>query len=309
MMAEFHFMRPGWLLAFLPLLFLFWALWRKTPAMQAWQEICDSHLLTRLMQQGGKNTRTFALLSLIGSACFMVVSLAGPSWSRLPVPTFKPVEPRVILLDMSETMLHNDLPPNRLERAKFKLHDLFQDKRSGQFGLIVYSGEPFIVSPLTDDAQTIDALLASLTADVMPVEGQQLDTALREADKLITQAGFNQGDILVLTGTAPSPEAVGVARDLLKKGTRTSIIPITNTAVPAPFKELAAAGQGILIPFADTSNDIEEWLAFTKRKQKFTADANNDIPVWKDNGRWFLIPALLCLLPAFRRGWLQRFYA
>lgn len=275
--------------------------------MQAWSEVCDRHLLTHLMQAKEHSKRRFSLAWLLASALLMIMSLAGPTWSRLPVPTYQQILPRVLVLDMSDAMLANDLSPDRLSRAKFKLHDLLMRHDVGQFGLIVYTGEPFIVSPLTDDGETIDALLSSLSPDIMPLPGQRLDTALNEAGKLIEQAGFGRGEILVLTAEPPSSDAIDAAKDLARQGLHTSVMPVVGDDSGDPaFQRLASAGNGLLIPLADTPSDLEQWLAAPGSHQQFSASLQNEIPVWRDQGRWFLLFALLLLLPAFRRGWLQR---
>lgn len=306
-MTDVHFLRPWWLLAILPTLWLFWLLWRQRPRLEAWAAVCDNHLLKHLMQDKGQGRRHFALICLFLSAFTMIISLAGPTWSRLPVPSYKQIQPRVVVLDLSDAMLENDLAPDRLTRAKFKLHDLFKRRDAGQFGLIAYTGEPFVVSPLTDDAQTIDSLLSSLSPDIVPVEGQQLNTALEEAGKLITNAGFNEGQILVMTSDSPSLDAISVARTLAEKRINTSVMPIqANKALNPSFQDLANAGQGQLLPFSDTSDDLDKWLRSSVNKEKFALSKDDDIPLWRDEGRWFLIPALLLLLPVFRRGWLQR---
>ncbi len=306
MISEFHFIRPWWLYSCIPFVIAFWFFIRHVTTAQSWRDVCDSHLLKHLLKTKSYGKKNASLLLLFLSTLFMTISLAGPSWTRLPVPTYLPVKPRVIVLDMSENMLERDLAPNRLTRAKFKLHDLFQKRGVGQFGLIVYTGEPFIVSPLTDDAQTIDALLANLTQDIMPVGGNRLEKALVEAGKLIEQAGFHQGDILVMTATSPGNDTIAEAKELTGNGIRSSLIPmIANPSSNAQFKEFATAGNGVLIPFSDTSSDIDQWLA-SSDSTKYNISQQNNIPVWRDEGRWFLIPALLFLLPVFRRGWLQR---
>lgn len=307
MMTEFHFIRPLWLWMILPLVVLSWSLLRQASAMTAWSNVCDAHLLPYLIQTKHYSRRTFSMLLLFASVLLMIISLAGPTWSRLPVPTYQQIQPRVVVLDMSDTMLANDLQPDRLSRAKFKLHDLFQHKNTGQFGLVVFTGEPFVVSPLTDDGKTIDALLSSLTPDVMPVEGQHLSSAINQAHQLITQAGFQQGNILVLTASSPSKNDIEAARLLSHAGIYTSIMPVIKNDTPLNplFQEFAKAGHGEVIPFSDTSTDLEQWLTATQNNQLYTANLQNDIPVWRDQGRWFLIPALIFLLPAFRRGWLS----
>lgn len=305
-MTDFHFLRPWWLFAILPVLGLFWSLLKHSTRSEAWAAVCDSHLLKQLMQAKGQSRRHLAIVCLFFSALLMCFSLAGPTWSKLPVPTYRQIQPKVIVLDLSDAMLANDLKPDRLTRAKFKLHDLFK-RRIGQFGLIAYTAEPFVVAPLTDDALTIDALLASLSPDIMPIEGQKLDLALEEAATLITNAGFKAGQILVMSGETPSSAATATAKALAKKKIYTSVMPmLANKTANSSFEDLAAAGQGELIPFADTSADLDQWLKGSTDREQFSLSEDNDIPLWRDEGRWFLIPALLLLLPVFRRGWLQR---
>ena len=308
MIAEFHFLRPWWFLMLLPLAGLAVIMWRQTPGLRAWGEVCDSHLLKHLIKSKGAVGKRIASLSfLFCSTLFMVISLAGPSWYKLPAPIYKAIHPRVLLLDMSSHMMNSDLTPNRLSRAKFKLHDLFIRKDGGQFGLIVFTGEPFVVSPLTDDALTISSLLSTLTPDIMPVEGQNLNSALSEASKLIQHAGYQQGQILVLTADSPSSEAIGTVKKLAETGIFTSIMPvIADKNVNPLFQNFANAGKGQLILYSSDSNDLDQWMDKGIKNTNFALSTDDDIPLWRDEGRWFLILALLFLIPVFQRGWLQR---
>ncbi|WP_454784910.1 vWA domain-containing protein [Legionella sp. WA2024007413] len=306
MIATFHFLRPWWLLMILPLLGLIWILWRQKPKLHAWSEVCDQHLLSHLLQKKGQGQRMGSMLCLFLSILFMIFSIAGPAWYRLPVATYKPIQPRVLVLDMSDNMMANDLTPNRLSRAKFKLHDLFAHKDVGQFGLVVFTSEPFVVSPLTDDGHTISSLLSSLTPDILPVTGQNLDSALNEASKLIKQAGYNQGQILVLTADAPSGASIALAGKLAESGIYSSIMPVKADKNLNPlFQQFADAGSGQLVKYASDSSDLDQWLK-SSNTNEFALSEEKDVPLWRDEGRWFLIPAMLLLLPVFRRGWIQR---
>lgn len=305
-MTSFHFLRPWWLLLLMVLSILMVLLIKKTPSSTAWSNVCDEHLLPYLIQTKTYGRRSFSFILLFMSGLFIIISLAGPTWSRYPVPTYKQIQPRVVILDMSDAMQTSDLRPDRLSRAKFKLHDLFEHPDIGQVGMVVYTEEPFVVSPLTDDGRTIDALLSSLTPDVMPVQGQELSSALEQAAQLIKQAGFSHGQLLVLSASTPSTKAIGMANRLASDGIYTSMIPVMAPGLPLnpAFKQLTRAGKGVLIPFNDTSKDITQWLNATPASQPYTESAQDEVPIWRDEGRWFLIPALFCLLPAFRRGWL-----
>jgi Ca-activated chloride channel homolog len=306
-MINFHFLRPWWFLAIFPLLWLLFALWRQGLRLGAWEAVCDSHLLKYLIQIKGSKRRYLTMSLLFGSALCMLISLAGPTWERLPVPSYQQKQPKVLVLDMSEASLEQDLSPNRLTRAKFKLHDLFKRNDVGQFALLVYSGEPFVVSPVTEDAKTIDALLPSLSPDILPVAGQRLDSALEKAGELISNAGFRQGQVLVLTGETPSQAAIAVAETLAAKQIYTSVMPVLANKTLSPlFQQLATAGQGQLVPYTDTSVDLDLWLKALQRGESYQRSKENDVPLWRDEGRWFLLPALILLLPVFRRGWLER---
>ncbi len=305
MITELHLLRPWWLLALIPLLVLIVMLWGQKPKLRGWSEICDQHLLPYLPHSQGEKKQFFSFLCLLFSFIFMIIALAGPAWHKLPVATYKQVQARVLILDMSEHMMDTDLTPNRLSRAKFKLHDLLARKEVGQFGLIVYTGEPFVVSPLTDDGQTISSLLTALSPEIMPVAGQKLESALDEASRLIKQAGYNQGQILVLTADTPSNAAIDSAKKLAEEGIYASIMPIRADKDLNPlFARFARAGDGQLLPYSSDSNDLDQWI--NKKQEQFIKNSQDEIPLWRDEGRWFLIPALLLFLPVFQRGWLQR---
>lgn len=307
MTTAFHFIRPLWLLAALPLLLLAFQMFRQEPVMQAWKSVCDSHLLPYLIKVNGRSKRMLPLMLLVVSALLMIISLAGPTWSRLPVPVYQEIQPRVLVLDLSDAMKGRDLSPDRLSRAKFKVHDLLLHRDAGQFGLVVYTDEPFVVSPLTDDGQTIDELLSSLAPEIMPVDGSRLDRALEQAKQLIIQSGSTSGQILVFTAQVPSKLAIDKARALAHEGIYTSVMPVLGDKLLNPqFARLASEGQGLLVPFTDTSKNLDRWLTSTHGARQYEASLQNDIPVWRDQGRFFLIPVLLLLLAGFRRGWLQR---
>ena len=234
----------------------------------------------------------------------MIVSMAGPAWKRLPVPVFSELKPRVILLSLDDAMQQNDVSPSRLARARFILDDLLKLQKEGQTALVVYTKVPFVVSPMTKDSNTIIKLLPMLTPDVVPVDGNDLPLAMEEAAKLIEQAGFLTGQILVLTGTKPSSEANAMAARLMARGIESSIMPITSQTNQSGFATYAKAGNGEYLPMNASEQVLQSWL-----KRAHTLDYQQsqyeDIPVWQDEGRWFLIPALVMLLPFFRRGFAE----
>ena len=254
MNLAFHLLRPWWFLAFVPFAVLFWRLQRCNLSLQSWAKICDQHLLKHLMQPSTDNKYNRALLLLFISGFCVILSLTGPCFSKHMVPAYQSMQVRVVILDMSDAMLAQDLLPNRLVRVKFKLHELFTTMDGGQMAFVVFTSEPFVISPLTNDAKTIDALLTSVTPDIMPVGGYRLDLALKEAAKLIQQTGFERGQILVLTANAPNSDDLDIARNLSKTGINISVMPIVAINTNKMFALLATAGQGELLSLVDNDN-------------------------------------------------------
>lgn len=305
MSHSIHFLRPLWLLGLVPLMGLLLLKFRRRDSSHAWRAVCDSHLLPFVIQRTQAKKRFLSLFYWFVLGLLCCLSLAGPTWHRLPNPVFQSVEPRIILLDMSTSMLDPELSPNRLTRAKFKLHDLFNLAQTSQYGLIAFTEQAFVVSPLTDDTKTIDVLLPDLTPEVMPVDGYNLSQALQEGAKLITDAGFTQGKLLVLSATPPDQSSIVTAKMLAKKGIATSVMPVTNqSAFNGRFKSLALAGDGVMLPFSSSLSKLAQWGVSTHNQ--LNHQKNKNIPLWQDEGRWFLLPLLVVLLPVFRRGWLSR---
>jgi len=285
MSNTFHFLRPFWLLSIIVLLILIVRLW-KNRGEAAWASICDPHLLPYLMINSKKNRRHYILASLFLSILFMIIALAGPTWSRLPIPTYQQITPRVLLLDISDNMLSTALTPNLFTRAKFVMHDIFTHSDAGQWGLVVFTGEPFVVSPITEDPKTIDALLPMLTPDIMPVGGYQLSKALKKAATLITQAGYIKGQILLITARPADDEALEVVKTLANKGVQTSVMPMLAPDIsPSLFEPLADAGKGTIVPFSNNMAFLLKWLRKQPEQFSYIRQDENNIQLWRDEGR------------------------
>ncbi|MCC5791381.1 MAG: VWA domain-containing protein [Legionellaceae bacterium] len=306
-MADWHLLRPLCLWAFIPLGLLLWMLWRKRHTGTSWDGVCDTHLLPHLLQPGTEGQRYGALLWLFVAIGLLIIGWSGPTWNKLPVPTFARIKPHVLLLDMSQAMAETDVSPSRLERAKFLIQDILAHRDAGQFALIAYTSEPFVVAPLTEDGNTIAALLSSLTLTIMPVGGSRLSPALQEARQLLRQAGYEQGEILIFSAHPPAEKAVQEAAALAAQGIRTSVMPMQAEGGDAPaWQQLARQGEGLLLNYAKAAPAITQWLSQGSDNSYLDKNALDDIPLWRDEGRWFVLAGSLLLLVVFRRGWLQR---
>lgn len=121
--TQFHFIRPYWLLALLPLCAVVYWRWRED-SQPRWQSILPDHLRRALTvgDQGWRKQLPLKVLALIMTLAIVVC--AGPTWQRQASPFGEDKASMLVVLDNSESMLQTDLPPSRLERSKQKIRDL-----------------------------------------------------------------------------------------------------------------------------------------------------------------------------------------
>ena len=330
MLTDFHFLRPWWLLALVGLVGVLWLLVRRQAGAGDWAEYCDEALMPYVLI-GSASRQSRLPLWLAGlTGLIAILALAGPAWERLPTPVFRNLSAMVIVLDLSWAMEANDVKPNRLERARFKIDDLLKARKDGQTALLAYAGDAFVVTPLTDDASTIAAQLTALSPQVMPVQGTRLDLGLAAAGRLLQQAGQKTGDVLVLTAGEDVASSAAAATRLKSQGYRVSLIGIgSRDGAPIPLAEggflkdsngkmlisrldikalwdLAQAGGGVYRTLDSGSADTDAVLEFVDRRAEADQQKGQDVHVdqWRDGGIW-LLPLLLPLVAlGFRRGWL-----
>lgn len=333
-MPEFHFLRPLWLLALIPLALLSWRLYRLGREGGDWRRVCDPALLPYILihDGGGQPARRASLLFGLGGV-LAILALAGPVWERLPAPAFRNDAALVIALDLSHIMEAADLKPSRLERARFKIEDILRQRKDGLTALLVYSGEAFTVTPLTDDVGTITAQLPALTSDLMPTQGSRTERALELAGRLLKQAGLTRGDVLLITnGGGTLHKGAEAAQALRSQGYRVSVlgaggeegapvplpeggflqdtqgnIIISKLAAPA-LRQLAEAGGGLYRKLGTDNSDISVLMGFFggQARQGEEGEAKNGVTLsqWEERGPWLLLPLLPIAALAFRRGFL-----
>jgi len=320
---QLHFIRPGWLLL-LPLAILIPVLWRRLRRPSGdWSRVCDAHLL-RWLSVGKAAAHPSRFGPWIAGLVWLVAAfaLAGPGWEKLPDSAFSSRDARVLVLDLSLSMLAEDLKPNRLTQARFTLSDLLSEKLEGQTGLVTYAGDAFVVSPLTSDTNTIGNMLPALRPDVIPVAGSRPDKALELAAELLQRSGFVSGEILLIADSG-SQAAVAIAAKLAKQGVYTSVLAVgTPQGAPIPsgdgfvndskgnivvarlqrdsLQAIASAGGGKYSELTAGSNTKSPWAATGASAFALRDDALGER--WKDIGPWLVLLMLPLVAFSFRRG-------
>jgi len=315
-LADLHFLRPSWLWALiaLPLLAAWW--WRRRRRASVWREAVDPHLLPRLLDHhGGRRGHAALALGALGYL-LAVLALAGPSWRQTEQPLWQSRTPLVVALDLSSSSLADDLPPSRLAQARAKLGVLLAQRQGGQVGLVAYAGDAFTVAPLTDDAANVALFLDALHPQVMPVDGQRGDRAIEWSVKLLLQAGFDRGHILLLTDhaddkareAATAAHAQGYRVSALGLGTAAGALykrpdgSIANTRLdPDSLRQLARAGGGGFAALTRDAADLQSLGVLDPAATEGVTEHESGRS-WHDDGYWLLLPLMLLALLAFRRG-------
>ncbi|MBY6106716.1 VWA domain-containing protein [Ferrimonas balearica] len=325
-MAEFHLMRPALLLLWLLLPLVGWALLRQQSQAALWHKVLPAHLqpamLDDRMETGQKVQPMWLLLALF----IAIFALAGPAWDKEEVPLFQLQKGRVLVLDMSDSMWATDLPPNRLTQARFKATDLLRQAGEGEMALVAYAGDAFILAPMTEDRATLLNLLPALSPEIMPVRGSNLPAALQQADRLLRDAGYQQGDIVLLTDDLPA-EHMDAALELAETQPWRLQILALGSEDGAPMKrpsgelvrdldgsvaivrthferlqKLANASGGELVRYRPDSADINALLhdapELGEESEKASEQHHSQ---WRDRGGQILLLALLPLAFGMRR--------
>lgn len=325
-LADFHFIRPYWLLALVPFVVIVILLVKNKLGSSNWSSVCDADLLPYLLQEKAVNQSRWPITTTAIAVLLAISALAGPTWQRIPSPVFRNDSALVIALNLSKSMDAEDIKPSRLIRARYKIADILQQRTDGQTALLVYAGDAFTVTPLTDDTETIINQLPALTTDIMPIEGNNTKLVLEKAVALFNQSGLQKGQILLVTDNVDLDNSKNVASSLdnyhlsiLGLGT-TDGAPITlpeggflkddqgNIVLPKlnsrDLAKLAEAGQGIYQSLTADDTDIKTLLSEIDKpvQQEGKENKNLLIDIWEDKGPWLLLLTLPLAALSFRRG-------
>ena len=285
----------------------------------------EPHLLELLLVEARGIRRTWIPWMLSLMLILVLTAMAGPVLEKRSVPVLKKNLAKVLVLDVSHSMLAEDLRPNRIERAKFKLRDLLNRIDEGETALIAYAGDAHVISPLTSDTHTITTLLPGLEPDIMPHRGSRPDRAMELAVKLLDGHSANPGEVIWLTDGIPENMIPTVAQLLGRH--RLSVIGVgTEKGAPIPGKNsgfLKNSKGGIVMSRLDTSRlqalaqqkggtfqilrnddqDLEIVLNQPILMNEYLEDETEKKgDIWREEGPWLLLIMLPLAALMFRRG-------
>jgi len=302
-------------------LFLLLKRWRNS----AYSRMGEIPVISKLFPDVSDLRRLYKFIALMLALAFMITALSRPqTGSKFDKVKRKGIE-LMILLDVSNSMLAQDIKPCRLERAKQAIAKLLDKLENDKIGLIVFAGKPYNQLPITVDYAAAKMFLTTVSTEMVPTQGTAIGAAINMA---MTSFNFkdktkNKAIIIISDGENHEDDANEAAKTAAAEGVFIHTIgmglpdgapiPIVKSGVTSGYKqdaegktvvtklnepmlqEIAVAGKGIYV--RATNSDVGLNKVFDEidkmEKKEFEAKLFSD---YEDQFQFFLAFALFCLV-------------
>ncbi|MFN8369195.1 MAG: VWA domain-containing protein [Bacteriovoracaceae bacterium] len=208
-----------WSLLSIPLLIFFyiWAFKKKNMLIEKFvSPNLKERLLTDFLPARQKLKATFLVIGFT----FTLIALLGPRYGYHWEEVKRKGVDIIIALDVSKSMLAEDISPNRLERAKRKIGDFLNMIQGDRVGLVAFAGTSFLQTPLTLDYGAVKIFLDELDTDLIPVPGTALGEAIEKSIKAFDQEDKKSRVLIIITD---GEDHLGNPLDVAKKASEQGI--------------------------------------------------------------------------------------
>lgn len=292
----FRFAHPEllYLLIVIPLLIVFYVVMvgKKKKAIA---EFGNPELLKPLMPLLSFKRGAWKFVMLLLALSFVILGVAGPQFgSKLQQVKKQGVE-LMIALDVSNSMMAEDIKPSRLEKAKMAIARMVEKLSNDKVGLIVFAGDAYVQLPITTDYSSAKLFLSNISTDIVPVQGTAIGAAIDLAAKSFTPETETSKAIIVITdGENHQDDAIAAAKRAHEKGIAIHTIgmgleqgaPIPEQGHPGQFmkdgngtvvvskldeqtlKEIAKAGEGVYVRASNANVGLTQLLDEVNRMEK-----------------------------------------
>lgn len=234
----FRFEEPTYLylLAALPLIaILRWLLERKQ--QKRLKLFGDPTLLRQLMPDVSKMRPVVKFWMLLAALALIIVMMARPQMgTRISHEKRTGIE-SIIAMDISNSMLAEDVTPSRLDRTKMMVENLVDNFTDDKIGLIVFAGDAFVQLPITSDYVSAKMFLSEIDPSLIATQGTDIATAINMAANSFTQQqGVGKAIIVVTDGEDHEGGALEAAKAAKKKGMRVYVLGVgSDKGAPIPL--------------------------------------------------------------------------
>jgi Ca-activated chloride channel family protein len=215
------------------------------------QKLGDSRLLEELMPEASVWARHWKFLLLFLGTVLLIIAASGPRiGSRLEEVEHKGRE-IIIALDVSNSMLAEDIKPSRLERSKQMINRMVDRMSNDRIGLIVFAGDAYTQIPITDDYPSVKMFLSGTGPDMVSKQGTAIGSAINLAVRSFSSgeeqrlAGENipsQAIVVITDGENHEDDAVGEAARAAEQGIKVYTVGLGDpNGVPVPLSPGSSA--------------------------------------------------------------------
>ena len=305
-----------WLLLIIPILIIIkimmWYVQRKKLS-----RIGNPTLLKELMPDVSRFRPWVKFLLLITALSSLILTLARPQFgSKISHEKRNGIE-AIIALDISNSMLAQDVQPSRLDKSKLMIENLINSFINDKIGLVVFAGEAYVQLPITSDYVSAKMFLNDITPNLISAQGTDIARAIRVSLSSFTQQkGVGKAIILITDGEDNEGGALEAVKEAKEKGVNVFILGVGDSkGAPIPLgngeylkdnhgqtvmtalnenmcKEIAQAGSGTYIHIDNTSLAQEQLNNELSKLQKGDSDA----VVYSEYNEQFQIVALLSFI-------------
>ncbi|WP_080904394.1 VWA domain-containing protein [Parabacteroides sp. Marseille-P3160] len=280
----FRFAHPEflYLLFILPVLLLFYisAIIGKRKALKKYG---NPEIVKQLMPEVSPKRQHLKFWLLTGAITLVIFIIAGPQFGSKVETVKKQGVEIMVCLDVSNSMLSEDISPNRLEKAKQMLSRLVEGFRDDKVGLIVFAGDAFTQLPITSDYISAKMFMSSINPSMVSVQGTAIGSALHLATRSFTPNETSGKTIIVITdGENHEDDAIKAAEEAIEKNITVNVVGIgLPKGAPIPLdgsnnfmkdqagnvvitqlnetmcKEIATAGKGMYVRADNTNSALK----------------------------------------------------
>lgn len=207
-----------WALLVIPLLTLFFV-WSRIQRKKALKRFGNLEMVSQLMPFASRFRPVLKFSILMLALAFIITGVARPQFgSKLKKIKREGIE-IVIALDVSNSMMAEDIKPNRLDRAKMAISRLVDKLKNDKIGLIVFAGDAYTQLPITSDYNSAKLFLNSINTQIVPKQGTAIGAAVNLAMRSFTPDSKTNKAIIVITdGENHEDDAVAAAKSAAESG-------------------------------------------------------------------------------------------
>ena len=202
-----------YVLAIVPLFILllyFYNRWQK----KSIEKFGDKNLVEDLMQNHSKARKNIKNIFLILSITFLIIGISNPQIGTKMEEVKREGVDLMIAIDLSHSMMAQDIKPNRLERAKQAISRLIDKLEGDRIGLVVFAGEAYVQLPITTDYSAAKLFLSTVNTKIIPTQGTKIGNAIDLCVKSFDQENNQNKAIIIITdGENHDEEAISAAKN------------------------------------------------------------------------------------------------